>query len=180
MLGTLFDFQCKLIVLGFAMEVSCMHWKTRDQNSNPFCIYLVSAKEVQIVYRLFLVNVPSESTACTQASFPASYQHQRLSDWKKNWLELAWQYIVMTRNNLSIIWISLVSAVWPNLHRKSVRLHIILLHFFNCCLCTQFKWFSHFFWCLQCCLKTFELGSIRPLTSAEFAFLFMVSNFYVL
>ena len=30
------------------------------------------------------------------------------SDWKKNWLELAWQYIAMTRNNLSIIWISLL------------------------------------------------------------------------
>ena len=90
MLGTPFDFQCKLIVLGFAMEVSCMHWKTiRDQNSNPFCMYLV--------------------------------------------------YVV-----------------WPNLHRKSVRLHIILLHckccsvhFFNCYIQIVFS----LFWCLQCCPK---------------------------
>ena len=32
------------------------------------------------------------------------------------WLELAWKYIAMTRNNLSIIWISLVR--WPSQKRN--------------------------------------------------------------
>ena len=30
------------------------------------------------------------------------------------WLELAWQYIAMTRNNLSVIWISLIGATLCN------------------------------------------------------------------
>ena len=66
------------------------------------------SKEVKIVYRLFLVNcyllhvprLPSQ---------PAS-TGGRLSDWL-NWLELAWQYIAITRNNLSIIWISLKGTI---------------------------------------------------------------------
>ena len=58
-------------------------------------------KEVQIVYRLFLVN-------CYLLQVPRlpSQPCGRLSDWL-NWLELAWQYIAMTRNNLCIISISL-------------------------------------------------------------------------
>ena len=36
-------------------------------------------------------------------------------DW--NWLKLAWQYLAMTRNNLSIIWISLeIGYVGQNLN----------------------------------------------------------------
>ena len=79
-------------------------------------------KEVKIVYRFFLVNcyllhvprLPSQ---------PAS-TGWRLSDWL-NWLELAWQYIVMTRNNLSNIWISLATLcnhskreMWCNLNSR--------------------------------------------------------------
>ena len=69
---------------------------------------IVWFKEVQIVYRLFLVNcyllqiprLPSQ---------PASTEKD-LRGWviEKNWLELAWQYIAVTRNNLYIIWIALV------------------------------------------------------------------------
>ena len=59
-----------------------------------------SSKEVKIVYRWFLVN-------CYQLHVPRLPSQPastggRLSDWL-NWLELAWQYIAMTRNNLSII-----------------------------------------------------------------------------
>ena len=67
-------------------------------------------KEVQIVYRLFLVScyllhvprLPSQ---------PASTEKD-LRGWviEKNWLELAWQYIAVTRNNLYIIWIALVQC----------------------------------------------------------------------
>ena len=61
-------------------------------------------KEVQIVYRLFLVN-------CYLLHVPRLPSRPVSSGrgWviEKNWLELAWQYIAMTRNNLSIIWISL-------------------------------------------------------------------------
>ena len=63
----------------------------------------IGAKEVQIVYRLFLVNcyllhvprLPSQ---------PASNAGGWVIDF--TWLELAWQYIAMTRNNLSIIWMA--------------------------------------------------------------------------
>ena len=48
-------------------------------------------KEVQIVYRLFLVN-------CYILHVPRLPSQQA-----SNWLELARQYIAMTRNNLSII-----------------------------------------------------------------------------
>ena len=67
-------------------------------------------KEVQIVYRLFLVNcyllhVPR---------FPSQPASTEKDDrgWviEKNWLELAWQYTAVTRNNLYIIWIALVVA----------------------------------------------------------------------
>ena len=61
-------------------------------------------KEVQTVYRLFLVNW---YTYCMYLGFLPS----QLTMWEVEWLiELAWQYIAMTRNNLSIIWISLAKA----------------------------------------------------------------------
>ena len=42
----------------------------------------------------------------------------RLSDWF-NCLELAWQYIAMIRNNLSIIWISLVQRLHTSLYLEN-------------------------------------------------------------
>ena len=76
----------------------------------PFYSYLHSniiSKEVQIVYRLFLVN-------CYLLHVPRLPSQVASSGrgWVIDfiWLELAWQYIVMTRNNLSIIWISLPSS----------------------------------------------------------------------
>jgi hypothetical protein len=68
-------------------------------------ITLVPIKEVQIVYRLFLVNCYLLHVS-RLSSQPASNAGGWVSDFI--WLELAWQYIAMTRNNLSIIWISLV------------------------------------------------------------------------
>ena len=76
-----------------------------DSNFLPTCHKaMLIIKEVEIVYRLFLVNcyllhvprIPSQ---------PASSGRGWVIE--KNWLERAWQYIAMTRNNLSIIWISL-------------------------------------------------------------------------
>ena len=65
---------------------------------------MYTLKEVQIVYMLFLVN-------CYLLHIPMlpSQTASNVRGWviEKNWLELAWQYIAMTRNNLSIIWISL-------------------------------------------------------------------------
>ena len=77
--------------------------------SSPWCwLYWngVHSKEVQIVYRLFLVNcyllhvprLPSQ---------PVSSGRGWVIDFI--WLELAWQYIAMTRNNLCIISISLAT-----------------------------------------------------------------------
>ena len=68
---------------------------------------MVPSKEVQIVYRLFLVNCYLLHVA-RLPSQPASTEKD-LRGWviEKNWLELAWQYIAVTRNNLYIIWIAL-------------------------------------------------------------------------
>ena len=70
--------------------------------------FAIWAKEVQIVYRLFLVNcyllhVPS-------LPFQPASTEKDDRGWviEKNWLELAWQYIAVTRNNLYIIWIALL------------------------------------------------------------------------
>ena len=62
-------------------------------------------KEVQIVYRLFLENcyllhVPR--LPCQQGSSGRGWVIDFI------WLELPWQYLAMTRNNLSIILISLI------------------------------------------------------------------------
>ena len=74
-----------------------MEFKTIE---NP----IIFTKEVQIVYKLFLLN-------CYLLHVPRlpSQPASNVRGWviEKNWLELAWQYIAMTRNNLSIIWISL-------------------------------------------------------------------------
>ena len=93
---------------------------------------MVVSKEVQIVYRLFLVScyllhvprLPSQ---------PASTEKD-LRGWviEKNWLELAWQYIAVTRNNLYIIWIALVPSKnvikickrSDNLHYLKVNKHL--------------------------------------------------------
>ena len=67
----------------------------------------LSSTEIQIILRLFLVHhilLQIKSVSSQPAS--NALQCGRLSDWV-NWLELAWQYIAKTRNNLSIIWISL-------------------------------------------------------------------------
>ena len=68
----------------------------------------IYGKEVQMVYRLFLVN-------CYLLHVPRlpSQPASNVRGWviEKNWLELAWQYIAMTRNNLSIIWISLLERL---------------------------------------------------------------------
>ena len=51
-------------------------------------------KEATFTYCMYLGFLPSQ-----------------LAMWEVEWLiELAWQYIAMTRNNLSIIWISLLLA----------------------------------------------------------------------
>ena len=87
----------------------------------------VFCKEVQIVYRLFLMNcyllyvprLPSQ---------PASNTGVWVIDFI--WLELARQYITMTRNDLSIIWISLVFwEVHKNTHAYSIK-NVLL--FFAC------------------------------------------------
>ena len=80
-------------------------------------------QEVQIVYRLFLVScyllhvprLPSQ---------PASTEKD-LRGWviEKNWLELAWQYIAVTRNNLYIIWIALL----PQLTTATTSITIFIL-----------------------------------------------------
>ena len=65
-------------------------------------------KKIEIIHRLFLVNcylmhvprLPSQ---------PASSGRGWVIDFI--WLELSWQYIAMTRNNLSIILISLGGTV---------------------------------------------------------------------
>ena len=59
-------------------------------------------KEAQIVYRLFPVSWYLLHSFWIMPSQLATW----VSDWL-NWLELAWQYIAMTRNNLCIISISL-------------------------------------------------------------------------
>ena len=59
-------------------------------------------KEVEIVYRLFLVNC--YLLHVHRLPFQPASTGGRLSDWL-NWLDST--YIAMTRNNLSIIWISL-------------------------------------------------------------------------
>ena len=77
-----------------------IYWK-------PYSLFMylqAMSKEVQIVYRLFPVNcyllhVPSLT------SQPAGSEGGWVIDFI--WLELPWQYIALTRNNLSIIWISL-------------------------------------------------------------------------
>ena len=63
------------------------------------CFIICAIKEFQIVYRLFLVN-------CYLLHVPRlpSQPASNVGGWV---IELAWQYIAMTRNNLSIIWISL-------------------------------------------------------------------------
>ena len=85
--------------------------------------YWCMIKEVQIVYRLFLVNcyllhvprLPSQ---------PASSGRGWVIE--KNWLELAWKYIAMTRNNLSIIWIFL-PVTWESFTFPCVLLLFLLL-----------------------------------------------------
>ena len=62
-------------------------------------------KEVQIVYGLFLVNC--YLLHVSRLPFQPASAGERLSNCL-NWLELAWQYIAMTRNNLYIISISLL------------------------------------------------------------------------
>ena len=54
-------------------------------------------------------------------------QFRSYSDWKK-WIELAWQYIVMTRNKLCIIWITLVQSG----HLAGVAIHFLKLWIFLC------------------------------------------------
>ena len=68
---------------------------------------ILGPKEVQIVYRLFLVNcyllhicrLPSQP-ACSGRGWVIGFI----------WLWLSWQYIAMARNNLSIILISLLES----------------------------------------------------------------------
>ena len=75
-------------------------------SQQPEILIDAAFKEVQIVYRLFLVNcyllyvprLPSQ---------PASSGRGWVIGFI--WLELPWQYIEMTRNNLSIILTSLVA-----------------------------------------------------------------------
>ena len=63
-----------------------------------------TSKEVQIVYRLFLVNYYLLHVPRLPSQL-ASSGRGRVIDFI--WLELPWQYIAMARNNLSIILISL-------------------------------------------------------------------------
>ena len=89
----------------FKFPMHCDHAWRNDSLSKSAQIVL-SNKEVQIVYRMFLVNcyllhvprLPSQ---------PASNMGGWVIDW--NWLGLAWQSIAMTKNNLCIISISLLS-----------------------------------------------------------------------
>jgi putative component of membrane protein insertase Oxa1/YidC/SpoIIIJ protein YidD len=104
-----------------------------------------SPKEVQIVYRLFLVycyllHVPRLPTQ------PASYA----GGWVIGfiWLELGWQYIAMTRINLSIIWISLPSpskfwkvfVAWAYLlycYRRASTINILVIFDINVLSCCR-------------------------------------------
>ena len=140
-------------------------------------------KEVQIVYRLFLVNcyllhvprLPSQ---------PASSGRGWVIDW--NWLELAWQYKAMTRNNLSIIWIFLGTMMeiscpqaykLSNFKTPSISKQFFVTKIFkfkkikcpsfwrfdkNMSIFWQKRTFKHFFlplnW-IHCCIKkTSEIG----------------------
>ena len=83
--------------------------------------YKVQVKEVQIVYRLFLVN-------CMYLGFLPSQIAPGEVEWLIDWFFfLPWQYIAMTRNNLSIILISLVQVfkktteLWQNFDKFTYK-----------------------------------------------------------
>ena len=113
------DFSHLSLWITFSVKVTMnyIYWKIEDICSylhmtflrNMFLHNIVfSKKEDQIVYRLFLVN-------CYLLHVPrlpfqlASSSRGWVIDFI--WLELPWQYIAMTRNNLSIILISLVFSI---------------------------------------------------------------------
>ena len=80
---------------------------------------VMSSKEVQIVYRLFLVNCYLLHSFWIMPS--------QLATREVEWLiELAWQYIAMTRNNLCIISISLMSSLFVS-SRAPVLLRLKLI-----------------------------------------------------
>ena len=67
-------------------------------------IWMEKIKEVQTVYRLFLVSCYLLHSFWIMPS--------QLATWEVEWLiKLAWQYIAMTRNNLCIISISLMWCI---------------------------------------------------------------------
>ena len=83
------------------LSAHCTCW-WRQQRSDT------NTKEVQIVYRLFLVN-------CYLLHVPRlpSQPASNVGGWVIDiiWFEVPWEYIAMTRNNLSIIWISLTITI---------------------------------------------------------------------
>ena len=124
--------------------------------------FLISSKEVQIVYRLFLVNyyllhvprLPSQ---------PASSGRGWVIDFFR--LELPWQYIAMTRNNLSIILISLISrSAVENIHtvpcsQAQIFKRILKLYdglHFKLCILMRFRWW------LYICAMLWSLPQIWP------------------
>ena len=121
--SSLIKFHLHIFIVGIMFTIispSALHWKCNTELpiQSPSSLSVVYPKEVQIVYRLFLVNcyllhvprLPSQ---------PGSSGRGWVIDFI--WLELPWQYLAMTRNNLSIILISLFKTepIWE--HHKGIK-----------------------------------------------------------
>ena len=112
-----------------AMELKVFSRLSRDVQVVEFGQGMITAgrvcwsKEVQIVYRLFLVNcyllhvprLPSQ---------PAGSGRGWVIDFI--WLELPWQYIAMTRDNLNLNLISLCWSLHKVCNDQQTRLAVII------------------------------------------------------